>query len=299
MANANPVPRLYKTVVEDVISNVREAFLDEGVDEQVLQELKQLWENKLAQSRALDSGPEPSESVMIPSTIQYIPQPVQNAPSKQQFIGASGVVTQNMPVPVQIASQDISQPAATAHMALPQGVLQQQLQALASQGLTLQPTGNGQFIIQALPQQGAHGQMGAPQLQQVTISQASIPTMIQQPQGQQQQKTHQVLQLDGAGDSSSSEDEDFDDDDDDNENDDDAKEDDNDEQGEEEEPLNSDDDVSDEDPSDLFDTDNVVVCQYDKINRNKNKWKFHLKDGIMNLNGKDFVFQKATGDAEW
>lgn len=49
-----------------------------------------------------------------------------------------------------------------------------------------------------------------------------------------QQKTHQVLQLDGAGDSSSSEDEDFDDDDDDNENDDDAKEDDNDEQGEEE-----------------------------------------------------------------
>lgn len=162
MANANPVPRLYKTVVEDVISNVREAFLDEGVDEQVLQELKQLWENKLTQSRALDSGPEPSESVMIPSTIQYIPQPVQNAPSKQQFIGASGVVTQNMPVPVQIASQDISQPAATAHMALPQGVLQQQLQALASQGLTLQPTGNGQFIIQALPQQGAHGQIGAP-----------------------------------------------------------------------------------------------------------------------------------------
>ncbi|XP_048734329.1 transcription initiation factor IIA subunit 1-like [Ostrea edulis] len=301
MASSNPVPRLYKTVVEDVISNVREAFLDEGVDEQVLQELKQLWENKLQQSRALDSGPEPSEQVMIPSTIQYIPQPVQSAPAKQQFIGASGVVTQNMPVPVQIASQDISQPAAAAHMALPQGVFQQQLQALASQGLTLQPTGNGQFIIQALPQQAAHGQqIGGHQLQQVTISQASIPTMIQQPQPQQQQqKTHQVLQLDGAGDSSSSEDEDFDDDDDDNENDDDVKEEDNDEQGEEEEPLNSDDDVSDDDPSDLFDTDNVVVCQYDKINRNKNKWKFHLKDGIMNLNGKDFVFQKATGDAEW
>lgn len=47
--------------------------------------LLKLWENKLTQSRALDSGPEPSESVMIPSTIQYIPQPVQNAPSKQQF----------------------------------------------------------------------------------------------------------------------------------------------------------------------------------------------------------------------
>lgn len=35
--------------------------------------------------------------------------------------------------------------------------------------------------------------------------------------------------------------------------------------GPEEEPLNSEDDVTDEDPADLFDTDNVVVCQYDKV----------------------------------
>lgn len=33
----------------------------------------------------------------------------------------------------------------------------------------------------------------------------------------------------------------------------------------EEEPLNSEDDVTDEEPADLFDTDNVVVCQYDKV----------------------------------
>ena len=33
----------------------------------------------------------------------------------------------------------------------------------------------------------------------------------------------------------------------------------------EEEPLNSEDDVSDEDQTDFFDTDNVVVCQYDKV----------------------------------
>lgn len=31
------------------------------------------------------------------------------------------------------------------------------------------------------------------------------------------------------------------------------------------EPLNSEDDVTDDDPADLFDTDNVVVCQYDKV----------------------------------
>ena len=66
-----------------------------------------------------------------------------------------------------------------------------------------------------------------------------------------------------------------------------------------EDPLNSGDDVSNDESSEMFETDNVVVCQYDKITRNRNKWKFHLKDGIMNINGRDYVFQKAVGDAEW
>lgn len=33
----------------------------------------------------------------------------------------------------------------------------------------------------------------------------------------------------------------------------------------EEEPLNSEDDVTDEDNADLFETENVIVCQYDKV----------------------------------
>nr|XP_030124703.3 TFIIA-alpha and beta-like factor isoform X2 [Taeniopygia guttata] len=67
----------------------------------------------------------------------------------------------------------------------------------------------------------------------------------------------------------------------------------------EEDPLNSGDDVSEQDIADLFDTDNVIVCQYEKIHRTKNKWKFYLKDGVMSIEGKDHVFSKATGDAEW
>merc|ERR1712045_42104 len=102
-------------------------------------------------------------------------------------------------------------------------------------------------------------------------------------------------QLDGPADSSDEEDGVDDDDDDDDENDPDGEDD----EGVEEEPLGSEDDISDEDASDLFDTENVVVCQFDKITRARNKWKFHLKDGIMNLNGKDYVFQRATGEAEW
>ncbi len=30
-------------------------------------------------------------------------------------------------------------------------------------------------------------------------------------------------------------------------------------------PLNSDDDISEADPEELFETDNVVVCQFDKV----------------------------------
>lgn len=77
------------------------------------------------------------------------------------------------------------------------------------------------------------------------------------------------LQLDGAVDTSDEEGSDISDDnivDDDDEDLDKEEEDDMEaEGGAEEEPLNSEDDVTDEDASDLFDTDNVVVCQYDKV----------------------------------
>ena len=47
--------------------------------------------------------------------------------------------------------------------------------------------------------------------------------------------------------------------------DDDDDEDGNEEGKEDPNPLCSDDDVSDDEPAELFDTDNVVVCQYDKV----------------------------------
>lgn len=64
-------------------------------------------------------------------------------------------------------------------------------------------------------------------------------------------------------------------------------------------PLNSGDDVSEEDPHEIFDTDNVIICQYEKLTRIKARWKFHLKEGVMSINGKDYLFGKANGDAEW
>lgn len=76
-------------------------------------------------------------------------------------------------------------------------------------------------------------------------------------------------QMDGAADTSDEDASDVSDDNLDGDDDDDLDKDDEDEAdgegGAEEEPLNSDDDVSEEEQADLFDTDNVVVCQYDKV----------------------------------
>lgn len=53
--------KLYHAVIEDVIAGVRDSFLDEGVDEQVLQEMKQLWTTKLMASKAVEANIEPAE----------------------------------------------------------------------------------------------------------------------------------------------------------------------------------------------------------------------------------------------
>lgn len=43
----------------------------------------------------------------------------------------------------------------------------------------------------------------------------------------------------------------------------------------------------------------IMLCLYDKVQRVKNKWKFILKEGIANIHGKDYVFQKASGESDW
>lgn len=53
--------KLYHAVIDDVIAGVRDSFLDEGVDEQVLQEMKQVWTNKLMASKAVELTIEPLE----------------------------------------------------------------------------------------------------------------------------------------------------------------------------------------------------------------------------------------------
>lgn len=43
----------------------------------------------------------------------------------------------------------------------------------------------------------------------------------------------------------------------------------------------------------------TLICTFEKVQRTKNKWKLNLKDGVLTVNGKDYLFQRANGEGEW
>lgn len=66
------VVRIYQEVIDDVIAGVRELFLEDGVDETVLQDLKHAWETKLKSSKAVQNEPdEKSKKVELVSANGY------------------------------------------------------------------------------------------------------------------------------------------------------------------------------------------------------------------------------------
>ncbi|KAM5583526.1 hypothetical protein ABKV19_003427 [Rosa sericea] len=66
-------------------------------------------------------------------------------------------------------------------------------------------------------------------------------------------------------------------------------------------PLNEndDDDLDDVDQGEELNTQHLVLAQFDKVTRTKSRWKCTLKDGIMHINNKDVLFNKATGEFEF
>ncbi|OIV99402.1 hypothetical protein TanjilG_17212 [Lupinus angustifolius] len=66
-------------------------------------------------------------------------------------------------------------------------------------------------------------------------------------------------------------------------------------------PLNEDDDddLDDLEQGDDQNTHHLVLAQFDKVSRTKSRWKCTLKDGIMHINNKDILFNKATGEFDF
>jgi len=260
--NASQVGRVYHQVIKDVIHSCRDIFADEGCDEQVLNDLAALWKRKLHESGALER---PQMRPVGPGGRQVIyggrgPQVVRAVNGVQPMRVMNG-----QPVRVVYQPSQGGQPI--------QNLRTQQPQIIQVQ----QSTVNGRPVI--IQRQMSNQQ---PQPTRVFLTQQNRNPNLN-PQNPN------IRQFDGVADDISSDDIGSSSDESDK----------SDGDCVDEPPLDSNDDETGPSVEETFDTDNVLLCQYEKVVRTKNQWKFYLKDGIMNLNGKDYLFNKASGDSDW
>ena len=247
-------------VMSDVLKGAEKCFNDEGIPKEVLEKLKTLWIKNLDKVKANEPDFEPTSAVSAGVESDSRGAAVNSGDDAVESVN----VASRSPNFVGFAGAGISVEAAANTGARPKTAI----------------------AVQRKKKEESRRKKQHKKGKKIRLSQVDGP---------HEDSSDDEDDLDNVDD----DDDDADDDDDDDDDDLDKEDEDNEDGGAEEEPLGSDDDISDEDPADLFDTENVVVCQYDRITRARNKWKFHLKDGIMNLNGRDYVFQKANGDAEW
>lgn len=272
MSNAE-TSKLYETIIEDVINDSRQDFENSGIDESTLQELRRIWCEKLSQAGiAKFSWDEEDEEE---------PQPDATAPQDDisgNVNSTSELVSQTTP--------DVEAAANGSGLELPEVQLSYNTTTnVGNMGIELPP------VITKKENDNDTGLM-LPNINQAdgtfefTMYAGSNGAKYFDELKRKNKRKKQIIQADGTMD-----DNDDDDDDDDadifNDSDD----------------VNSDlDDDLESDRSDDEDGDQegqIMLCLYDKVQRIKNKWKSNLKEGIANIDGKDYVFQKATGESEW
>lgn len=76
----------------------------------------------------------------------------------------------------------------------------------------------------------------------------------------------------------------------------------------EEKSADDSDDVEDDDDGESLtsseeeaepETSNLTLAQFDRVHRSKSKYKCSLREGVMNIMGRDYLFSTATGDFDW
>ncbi|KAF8813899.1 transcription factor IIA, alpha/beta subunit [Phlegmacium glaucopus] len=288
------VPTIYRAVIDDVISAIKPEFDEFGVNEEVLAELQHKWENKVIASHVaeFETPPPPPQvpSATHPAQQQHhFPSHPMHMMQNPAHYGA----THNP-----YGSTVKSEPVDSRYMLNPS--MPYSLPPLPGPNIN----GSRANPPAALPHPGGQtGVISFPRNAQSQPASASTSARPYQP------PTQRIPQVDGPSDSS----------------------------GEEDSPspppgsfaprpshpslpqppapsqpqpildseaINSDLDDSDTEGEDddeegtAGETD-IVFCTYDKVARVKNKWKCTLKDGMIHVNGKDYLFQKCTGEFEW
>ena len=146
MANTHSAASLYQSVINDVIGSVRESFLDESVDENVLLELKNLWVQKLEASKAVEQPQMGNDAAALDSKMVGS----RSGYNRVGGVGATSHVVINDPnrlVPVQITIPAQQGNPNSQPRALTVQVPAHALQTGGSSGVTLQ-----QVLTQAITQ---------------------------------------------------------------------------------------------------------------------------------------------------
>ncbi|KAK4705908.1 transcription initiation factor TFIIA large subunit, partial [Phenoliferia sp. Uapishka_3] len=61
----------------------------------------------------------------------------------------------------------------------------------------------------------------------------------------------------------------------------------------------SEEEVDGEDDEAAAESGDLIIALYEKVQRTKNKWKVTLKDGLVSVGGKEYLFAKCQGEFEW
>lgn len=276
MTSNTTVTAIYSTVIDDVINNVRGDFEDMGVDESILMELKRSWANKLRGFRLGGSAenPEvPSPPLHTSAYGDYYDERAVGGRYETHNTGDATYAAHNAAANLASLAQSSSSASYPTGAGNARMYTQPDCrQATSSGGTGRIPQTDGP--ADAIPSQNA-AKMSTKEIDDLLhaeLTQTASPELTNPNLSSTTPPRTRLRQVDGDDDE------------------------------EDEEDINSDLDDTDEEDREAEGTDNtahIVLCQYEKVTRTKNKWKCVLKDGIMLINGQDYLFHKANGDFEW
>ncbi|KAI0645848.1 transcription factor IIA alpha/beta subunit [Trametes meyenii] len=289
------VPAIYRAVIDDVIANIKPEFDEYGVSEDVLAELQSKWEAKVIASHVADFEPAPAPQPPAPTPHpSYPPHPMHMA---HGHYPPHTAYAQPPPHPMQphvktepvdasrymlnaYALPSLSGPQIPARSAMPAGQPVQYAPMTGRPPNTAAqapppPTARYAAPPAVAPQPAPTARI--PQVDGPSSSSSESPSPPPS-QGYAPRASHPSLPQPSQTSAASKE--------------------------EDSEAINSDLDDSDSDVEQdgieggAADQD-IVFCTYDKVARVKNKWKCVLKDGMIHINGKDYLFAKCSGEFEW
>ncbi|KAJ7649964.1 transcription factor IIA, alpha/beta subunit-domain-containing protein, partial [Roridomyces roridus] len=290
------VPDIYRTVVDDVIASVRPAFEEFDVPPEILQELQHKWETKILASRVADfRGSYSQVSTPTPPVYPTLALPGPSLPS----LPGPQLMQHNTHLPSSPRTQPLNPAPAMGRYASP-----------------LPPPSQSYHYSNTLPPIQSSASMYAQQRHQFDLFDANIRqgTPLPPPSSLPNSYSYRIPQTDGP-----------------------AHLDDEEEKTKALPPrsshpslppplpkptpglvspsneINSDLDDSDSDDGGAEDADgegggqagpagiesDIIFCTYEKVGRVKNKWKCVLKDGVVHTAGKDWLFERCTGEFEW